>query len=337
MRPTEQVRDKMNAAKHSENDEQLDLSVVVPLYNEEENVGLMFAAVRDALVDSGLRYEIIFVDDGSKDRTAELVRDLCRDNPQLAFIRFRRNYGQTPAMAAGIDHASGRTIVTMDGDLQNDPKDIPELISHIGEEVDMVVGWRVKRQDKLITRKIPSMIANRIIGKVTGVPIKDNGCSLKAYKADVIKEVPLYSELHRFIPAMATITGARVKQIPVRHHARQFGESKYGLGRIYRVLFDLLIVKTVTRFASRPLAGFSLMALPIVLLALIVTVTLTVQAMDPNASLVIWSAILIQLVGLGTFMVTCGALGELVFRRRRTRVHKLALLTASHDNINSNA
>ncbi|MEL6447913.1 MAG: glycosyltransferase family 2 protein [Pseudomonadota bacterium] len=308
---------------------EIDLSVVVPLFNEEENVTLMFNAIKSALDETSYRYEILFVDDGSSDRTAELVRDLCAEHPELCFIRFRRNYGQTPAMAAGIDHGRGRILVTMDGDLQNDPRDIPELVSHINDEVDLVVGWRVKRQDKLITRKIPSIIANRLIGKVTGVPIKDNGCSLKAYKASVIKHVPLYSELHRFIPAMASITGARVKQIPVRHHARQFGESKYGLGRIYRVLFDLLIVKTVTRFASRPLAGFALMSLPAALLAMVITIVIAVRSLQGDDSLVVWSAVLVQLVGLCVFMITCGAIGELVFRSRRTRVHELALLTAS--------
>ncbi|MEO0344798.1 MAG: glycosyltransferase family 2 protein [Pseudomonadota bacterium] len=307
----------------------LDLSIIVPLFNEEENVELMFEAIVSALIDTSYQYEIIFVDDGSRDRTAELVRTLCAQNPQLAFIRFRRNYGQTPAMAAGIDHARGKVLVTMDGDLQNDPRDIPDLVGELDDNHDLVVGWRVNRQDRLITRKIPSMIANKLIGKVTGVPIRDNGCSLKAYKASVIKKVPLYSELHRFIPAMASITGARVKQVPVRHHARQFGESKYGLGRIYRVLFDLLIVKTVTRFASRPLAGFALVALPVLVLALVVLGIIVGQAVSGDGPLVVWSAVFLQLMGLGVFLITCGAIGELVFRRSKARVHELALLTSA--------
>ena len=232
-------------------------------------------------------------------------------------------------MAAGIDHAEGRVIVTMDGDLQNDPLDIPDMVAQISGDVDMVVGWRVKRQDRLVSRKIPSMIANRLIGAVTGVPIKDNGCSLKAYKAEVIKQVPLYSELHRFIPAMASITGARVKQVPVRHHARQFGESKYGLGRIYRVLFDLLIVKTVTSFASRPLAGFGLMSIPFAIAGTLVGIVLATQAFTGNSSLVVWTAVLLQLTGLVFFIMTCGAIGELIFRTSRSRVHELALLTSS--------
>ncbi|MEO1037423.1 MAG: glycosyltransferase family 2 protein [Pseudomonadota bacterium] len=312
-----------------------DISVVVPLFNEEDNVARLYQAIVDALKPTELSYEIIFVDDGSSDATAARVRDLTAQDQTLKLIRFRRNYGQTPAMAAGIDHASGHVLVTMDGDLQNDPLDIPDMVAQISDDVDLVVGWRVKRQDKLISRKIPSMIANRLIGKVTGVPIKDNGCSLKAYKADVIKRVPLYSELHRFIPAMASITGARVKQVPVRHHARQFGESKYGLGRIYRVLFDLLIVKTVTQFAARPLTGFTLMAVPVAALALVVTLTMIVQGLTGNQSLVVWGAVLLQLVGLGVFMVTCGAIGELVFRSSRTRVHELALLTSTSNTSDS--
>jgi glycosyltransferase involved in cell wall biosynthesis len=183
-------------------------------------------------------------------------------------IDFRGNYGQTPAMAAGIDHARGRFIVTMDGDLQNDPADIPVMLDELTDEYDMVVGWRKNRQDKLITRKVPSWIANRLIGKVTGVPIKDNGCSLKVYRASVIKQVPLYSEMHRFIPAMASIAGARVREVAVRHHARQFGQSKYGLSRVYKVLLDLLAIKTITGFAQRPLVWFGMLALPFALLSL---------------------------------------------------------------------
>ena len=303
------------------------ISVICPLYNEEETVPALYDAVKKSLDSFEPNHEIIFVDDGSRDRTASIVTELAAKDSRLVFVRFRRNYGQTPAMAAGIDHATGSILVTMDGDLQNDPRDIQELVSHIGDNFDLVVGWRVNRQDKLVTRKIPSMIANRLIGRVTGVPIKDNGCSLKAYKATVIKRVPLYSELHRFIPAMASIAGARVKQIPVRHHARQFGESKYGLGRIYRVLFDLLIVKTVTGFTAKPLTGFTVFAIPAVLAAMFVG-GVTISAAIQGAPLVVWSAILIQLFGLSVFMVVCGAIGELVFKSTDTDITSLPLLTA---------
>ncbi|MEM1261948.1 MAG: glycosyltransferase family 2 protein [Pseudomonadota bacterium] len=315
--------------KKSVGSKEPDLSVVVPLYNEEDNVERLYEAIAGAMTRAVYDYEIIFVDDGSTDETVARAKILTVQDPRLKLIRFRRNYGQTPAMAAGIDNALGRIIVTMDGDLQNDPLDIPDMVEQLSESVDMVVGWRVKRQDKFLTRKVPSIIANRLIGRVTGVPIKDNGCSLKAYKASVIKEVPLYSELHRFIPAMASITGARVKQVPVRHHARQFGESKYGLGRIYRVLFDLLIVKTVTRFSSRPLAGFALLSLPFGIAGLVAAVNIVAQTLSSNPSFVVWGAVFLQLVGVGLFFVTCGAIGELVFRSSQSQIHQLAKLTSS--------
>ena len=244
------------------------LSVVVPLYNEEENVALLVERIDEVLAGGSCTYEILLVDDGSKDRTCEIARDLCNVNKNLKVIEFRRNYGQTPAMAAGIDHAQGRVIVTMDGDLQNDPRDIPAFLNKIDEGYDLVVGWRHKRQDKLISRKIPSIIANRLIAKVTGVPIKDNGCSLKAYRADIIKNVPLYSEMHRFIPAMSSMVGIKLYEMKVRHHARQFGESKYGLSRIYKVALDLLSVRTILSSLSGPIKYFGSFAFVFLLCSL---------------------------------------------------------------------
>jgi glycosyltransferase involved in cell wall biosynthesis len=223
----------------------MDLSVVVPLYNEEDSVTPLYQAIATVLDALSCEAEMIFVDDGSRDRTFAVAEELAAGDKRLRVVKFRSNYGQTPAMAAGIDTACGRIVITMDGDLQNDPQDIPSFIEKIDEGYDIVVGWRFDRQDKLISRKIPSRIANWLIGKVTGVPIKDNGCSLKAFRADVIKQVPLYSEMHRFIPAMASIAGPRIAEIKVRHHARQFGQSKYGLSRVYKVLLDLLTIKTI--------------------------------------------------------------------------------------------
>ena len=239
--------------------QQPDISVVVPLYNEEDSVAILHRRISDALGGAGLDYEILFVNDGSRDRTLERASAIAAGDPRLRVVEFRANYGQTPAMAAGIDLARGRVIATMDGDLQNDPVDIPAMLACIDDDTDMVVGWRRNRQDALITRKIPSWIANRLIGKVTGVPIRDNGCSLKLYRASVIKRVPLYAEMHRFIPAMASIAGARVREVPVTHHARQFGASKYGLSRTYKVLLDLLSIKTIIGFAQRPLLWFGLL------------------------------------------------------------------------------
>jgi glycosyltransferase involved in cell wall biosynthesis len=201
------------------------LSIIVPFYNEEDNIQRMHAAIASAVEPLGVPFEMVMVDDGSRDATLALATEIARRDSRVRVVKFRRNYGQTPAMAAGIEHAAGEILVTMDGDLQNDPEDIRRFLQKIDEGYDIVVGWRENRQDKLITRKIPSMIANRLIGKVTGVPIRDNGCSLKAYRASVIKRIPLYSEMHRFIPAMASIAGVRIAEIAVRHHARQFGQS----------------------------------------------------------------------------------------------------------------
>jgi glycosyltransferase involved in cell wall biosynthesis len=246
----------------------LDLSIIVPLYNEEESVVPLYRAVVAALDTLGLEYELIFVDDGSTDGTVAQARQLVERDDRLRLLILRKNFGQTAAMAAGIDHAQGDVLVTMDGDLQNDPKDIPLLIEQIRAGYDIVVGWRHKRQDPLISRRIPSRLANWLIGVVTGVPIRDNGCSLKAYRAEVIQRIPLYSEMHRFIPAIASIGGARIKEVRVRHHARQFGRSKYGLSRIYKVLLDLLAIRTLIASAQRPMAWFGLLAAPAALLSL---------------------------------------------------------------------
>jgi glycosyltransferase involved in cell wall biosynthesis len=306
----------------------IDLSVVIPLFNEEESVALLHERIVSAIEPSGLSYEIVFVDDGSGDRTLDIAGEIARSDGHVRVLEFRANFGQTPAMAAGIDLAQGRVIATMDGDLQNDPADIPEMIAQLDESCDMVLGWRRNRQDKLITRKVPSWIANRLIGKVTGVPIRDNGCSLKVYRADVIKNVPLYSEMHRFIPAMASIAGARVKEVPVRHHARQFGESKYGLSRIYKVLLDLLSIKMVTSFAQRPLLWFSLLATPFIALCL--------MALGAGiAPLLTDGTISIPLAGSGIlfgsvaiFLVLSGAVGELIYMTGDVQMARYPLLTS---------
>jgi len=306
----------------------MDLSIVVPLYNEEESVKPLYDAITHAVTPLGIAYEILFVDDGSKDKTFETAKSIAREDKRLRVIKFRRNYGQTPAMAAGIDKAKNEIIITMDGDLQNDPSDIPLFLDKIEEGYDIVVGWRHKRQDKLITRKIPSKIANWIIGKVTGVPIKDNGCSLKAYKADVIKSVPLYSEMHRFIPAMASLAGSNVAEIKVKHHARKFGVSKYGLSRIYKVLLDLLTIKTIVSFTSRPMLWFSILAIPFLLLSAITLLIFVLMFFSEGiGSLVIMASLIIIFTASGFFLIMGGALGELIYKTGDMKVHELALLT----------
>ena len=257
-------------------EEQLGLSVILPAYNEAESVGPLYEATVRAVEPIGTSFEIIFVDDGSSDDTFARCATLAASDRRVRVIKLRRNYGQTPAMVAGIDHARGAILITMDADLQNDPADIPLLVGRIEAGYDLVVGWRHQRQDRFLSRRFPSVIANWLIARVTGVDIKDNGCSLKAYRADLIKNVPLYSEMHRFIPAMASMAGARIDQVKVRHHARRFGTSKYGLSRTYKVFFDMMAIKTLLVFVKRPgvfftgAAGFAgLLALLFLILAMI--------------------------------------------------------------------
>jgi glycosyltransferase involved in cell wall biosynthesis len=306
----------------------VDVSVVVPLYNEEESVQLLYERITEAVAPMGRPYEILLVDDGSRDRTLEIAAGLASRDPHLKVIEFRGNYGQTPAMAAGIDHARGEYIVTMDGDLQNDPADIPVMLDELTGDYDMVVGWRKNRQDKLITRKVPSWIANRLIGKVTGVPIKDNGCSLKVYRASVIKQVPLYSEMHRFIPAMASIAGARVREVPVRHHARQFGQSKYGLSRVYKVLLDLLAIKTITGFAQRPLVWFGMLALPFLVLSFVFFFASILPLLAGEGLSLPFAGTSVLLAALAFFLLMGGALGELIYTTGDTDMSRYSGITA---------
>lgn len=232
------------------------ISIIIPIYNEIENVPLLAGSILEVMNNYGSTYEAIFIDDGSTDGTHEILKQLCEEHKYLKTIRFRKNFGQTAAMAAGFDKAQGNIIIAMDGDLQNDPKDIPKLISKLNEGYDVVNGWRKDRQDAFINRRLPSMIANWLIGRVTGVKLHDYGCSLKAYKAETIKMVSLYGEMHRFIPALASIEGADITEMEVTHHARQFGQSKYNIMRTFKVLLDLMTVAFLKKFATRPLHMF---------------------------------------------------------------------------------
>jgi glycosyltransferase involved in cell wall biosynthesis len=304
-----------------------ELSIVVPLYNEEDSLRPLYAAITRAVAPLGISFEIVFVDDGSSDATVRVADELARGDSRVCLVKFRRNYGQTPAMAAGIAQASGEVIVTMDGDLQNDPADIGNLLHKIDEGYDIVVGWRFERQDKLVSRKIPSRIANRLIARVTGVPIKDNGCSLKAYRASLIKKIPLYSEMHRFIPAMASIAGPRIAEIKVRHHARQFGQSKYGLSRIYKVLLDLMVIKTVASFTARPMLWFGMLSVPMLVAAAIAFAwTLVTFASEGTLSLPIAGCGVIFLSS-AIILMGSGAIGELVYKLGDMREHEFSGLT----------
>jgi len=307
--------------------EQPELSVIVPFYNEEENIERMHAAIVAALEPIGISFEMLLVNDGSKDGTLPLAIGIARRDHRVRIVNFRRNYGQTPAMAAGIEHARGKILITMDGDLQNDPADIRNFLAKIEEGYDIVVGWRFNRQDKLVSRKIPSKIANWLIGKVTGVPITDNGCSLKAFRAPLIKQIPLYSEMHRFIPAMASIAGPRIAEIKVRHHARQFGQSKYGLSRVYKVLLDLMVIKTIAAFTSRPLIWFTLLSLPLGALGMLAVVHSFWQLrLEGSLPLPVAGAGMILLAS-SLVMICSGAVGELVFKVGDIRTSDFSRLT----------
>jgi len=238
---------------------QIDISVVVPVYNEEENVPLLHQAIRNVLDKLKRPYEILFVDDGSSDGTFESLLQVHRGHPKTRIIKLRRNFGQSAAMAAGFRAAHGDVIISMDGDLQNDPGDIPRLVEKLSQGYDVVSGWRKDRKDKFLVRKVPSKIANWLICSVTGVKLHDTGCSLRAYRARVIKRIRLYGELHRFIPALTRLEGARITEMVVRHHARKYGSSKYNLTRTFKVLMDLTTLNLLLKHFSNPLRFFTLM------------------------------------------------------------------------------
>jgi len=244
------------------------LSIVIPLYNEEDSVETLVARLTETGKGFSFPYEIILVDDGSTDTTWEHIEKLKKTTPELRAVKFRRNYGQTAAMVAGFDHARGEVIATLDGDLQNDPADIPLLLAKMAEGYDIVSGWRKDRQDHW-SRVLPSRMANGLISWTTGVRLHDYGCSLKAYRSECIRSIQAYGEMHRFFPALASMTGARVTEIPVSHYARKFGTSKYGMDRIFKVFSDIFSINLIIRFSSMPLKGFSICALPCIFLTLI--------------------------------------------------------------------
>jgi glycosyltransferase involved in cell wall biosynthesis len=240
------------------------LSIVVPIFNEIDSIEPLITNIAQVLQENHLDYEIICVDDGSVDGSGERLSQLANLRTDLVAMILRRNYGQTPAMSAGFQYARGKVIISLDGDLQNDPQDIPRLLAKLETGYDLVSGWRKERQDDRLTRLLPSKIANWIIAKVTGVPLHDYGCSLKAYRAEVLADMNLYGELHRFLPALAYIEGAKITEMPVNHHARRYGKSKYGLGRTFRVVLDLLTIFFIKKFLTRPMhifGGFGLFCL----------------------------------------------------------------------------
>jgi glycosyltransferase involved in cell wall biosynthesis len=296
-----------------ENEVSVELSIVVPIYNEEENITVLYESIHGALAQTALEYELIFVDDGSSDGSFGLLKGLAAGDPLVKVIRFRRNFGQTAAMSAGFDAAAGDVIIPMDGDLQNDPADIPRLLAKLKEGYDVVSGWRRDRKDTFITRKIPSMLANSLISTLTGVHLHDYGCTLKAYRREVLEGINLYGEMHRFVPALASQVGAKVAELPVNHHPRLYGKSKYGISRTLRVVLDLMTVKFLMAYSTKPIQLFGRWGV-YTLFTGIITGCLTIYmkifehtSMNRNPLLIMTAFLLF----MGIQFIVLGLLGEL--------------------------
>ncbi|MCA9726552.1 MAG: glycosyltransferase family 2 protein [Candidatus Eisenbacteria bacterium] len=307
----------------------IDISVVVPVFNESESIPRLLDEIDAALSPGGRSYEIIVVDDGSTDGSWEVLARLAPAHPRLHAIRLASNRGQTPALMAGFDASRGRTVVTLDGDLQNDPADIPRLVDKLDEGFEIVSGWRRQRQDKMISRRLPSIVANRISRLITGVTIHDNGCALKAYRGQVLRAVSLYSDFHRFIVPLAQMGGARVAEVETHHRARCFGTSKYGLERTVKVAADLLTLYMVTRYSQHPLRWFLNLAFPVGVLTVIVTVwslvvwssaTEATQLLVPLAGVVLLMQSLFAILGYGLFAERIRQLAPRRSRRVRGRI-----------------
>ena len=290
------------------------ISIVVPIYNESENITLLINEIFDVMGKHKLDFELIIVNDGSVDNTINVLETISLEK-QLIVINLRKNYGQTAALAAGFDNSNGEIIVTLDGDLQNDPNDIPNLITKINEGYDLICGWRFERKDKLINRRIPSKIANRLIGKVTGIFLHDYGCSLKAFKREIIKDIKLYGELHRFLPVLANIEGAKIREIKVNHRKRKYGYSKYGIDRTFRVLMDLLTVWFMNKFLTRPMYVFGFIGIISIISSFIISSYLVVLKFlgenIGNRPLLMF-ALILGIAGVQLF--SFGLLGELLMR-----------------------
>jgi glycosyltransferase involved in cell wall biosynthesis len=295
-----------------------ELSLFLPVLDEEENLRPMHAKISEALDALGKPAEVIYVDDGSTDNSLNILREISAADSRVRVISLRRNYGQTAAMSAGIDAAEGEILIPMDADLQNDPADIARLLAKLDEGYDVVSGWRKNRQDKLVSRKIPSQIANRIISWIGGVPLHDYGCSLKAYRRDVIQDVKLYGEMHRFIPIYAAWAGARVTEIPVDHHARTMGKSKYGISRTLKVVFDLMTIKFMASYQTKPIYVFGTFGLLALLLSMLAGVWALVLKVFYGTSFILTPlpVITVVMLAIAVQFFLMGLLAELLVRTR---------------------
>lgn len=306
------------------NDKHIDLSVVVPVFNEEDSVPHLCATLHKVVSKLNRSYEIILVDDGSRDRTWDKLVEASRSIPRLRLVRLRRNFGQTPALSAGMREARGDVVVFMDADLQNDPEDIPLLLQRIAEGYDVVSGWRKDRKDEAIRRKLPSVVANWLISRVTGVRLHDYGCTLKAYRREVLENIQLYGDMHRFIPALASWVGCRVDEVVVRHHERRFGKSKYGLSRIVKVILDLITVSFLLRYSRSPIQIFGKMGLWVGLPGLAILIFMILANLSSNlfgtafaAGLLkrpFWVMTSFMLVFFGLQFICMGILAEIQIR-----------------------
>lgn len=291
------------------------VSVVVPLYNEEENIAILHESLTKSLKKNEIDYEIVYVDDGSTDNTLDLLEDIQSKDDKVVVLSLRRNFGQTAAFAAGFDFAKGDVVVTMDGDLQNDPEDIPKLLSAIKNN-DLVSGWRKNRKDPFISRRLPSMIANWLISRVTGVRLHDYGCSLKAYKREVVKNLRLYGEMHRFIPAVASWYGVRIAEVETTHHPRLRGKSKYGISRTIKVILDLITVKFLQSFSTKPIQFFGPMGVLFGLLGFLISLYLSFEKIFLGVAIGGRPLLLlgVLLIIVGVQFIGLGLLGEMIVR-----------------------
>lgn len=302
--------------KMDEKPKMLEVSVVIPIYNEEGNIRELYTKLNDVLSIITENYEVIFVDDGSTDNSFNILKEINTENKNVVVVKFRRNFGQTAALSAGFDHFKGDVIITMDGDLQNDPEDIALLLTKINEGYDIVSGWRVDRKDPFFTKKLPSKFSNWLASKLTGVKLHDFGCTFKAYRREVVENINLYGEMHRYIPALASQMGVSIAEVKVRHHPRQHGKSKYGMARLMRGMLDLITVKFLLSYSMRPLQLFGIPGIISLFIGFVIGAYLTVGKLFFGMSLADRPLLLLAvlLMFLGVQFVTMGLLGEIITR-----------------------
>lgn len=294
----------------------VEISIILPVYNEEESLVELHSKLTNTLTNLGKLYEIIYVDDGSNDRSFEILDEIAKADERVKVIQFRRNFGQTAAIAAGFDYAKGEILIPMDADLQNDPEDIPKLLNKIEEGYDVVSGWRKNRQDKWITRRIPSVLANKLISWVTGVRLHDYGCTLKAYRREIIEDIKLYGEMHRFIPVYAFLAGGKITELVVTHHPRRYGKTKYGLSRTLKVILDLFTIKFFGSYATKPIYAFGGFGILLCLAGVIIGAVTLFQKYAYNVWVhknpLLLLAVFLAIVGVQLIMM--GLLAEIIIR-----------------------